>query len=181
MVKNTGFLTTKGGLIRDILYPKPINYSFDADSYKMIALMVAVCVICTGCAIPFMIQNGAPWQYVVECAATLMTTAIPPALPAALSCGVFVAMTQIKRKEIYCTSPNRINLAGQVQTFIFDKTGTLTEDGLSVLGVRPTDSIRVKFQPFTKEPSSLNGYALDTNQALLVEAMAACTAIAQVN
>lgn len=29
-------------------------------------------------------------------------------------------------------------MAGQVSTFVFDKTGTLTEEGLSVLGIRPT-------------------------------------------
>ena len=28
LVKNTGFLTTKGSLIRDILYPKPIKFKF---------------------------------------------------------------------------------------------------------------------------------------------------------
>jgi len=31
-------------------------------------------------------------------------------------------------------------MAGQIQTFVFDKTGTLTEEGLSVLGFRPTQS-----------------------------------------
>ena len=29
-------------------------------------------------------------------------------------------------------------MAGQIQNFVFDKTGTLTEEGLSVLGFRPT-------------------------------------------
>ena len=34
-------------------------------------------------------------------------------------------------------------MAGQITTFVFDKTGTLTEEGLSVLGFRPTQSSEV--------------------------------------
>jgi len=62
---------------------------------------------------------------------------VPPALPAAMSCGIVFAINRLKKQDIFCISPPRINMAGQIATFVFDKTGTLTEEGLSVLGCRP--------------------------------------------
>lgn len=38
-VINTGNITTKGGLIRSILYPPPVDYKFEEDSYKFIMLL----------------------------------------------------------------------------------------------------------------------------------------------
>lgn len=38
-VINTGNITTKGGLIRSILYPPPVDYKFEEDSYKFIILL----------------------------------------------------------------------------------------------------------------------------------------------
>lgn len=68
----------------------------------------------------------------------LFTIAIPPALPIALTIGVVFAVDRLKKKNIACIAPSRVNLAGLVETFCFDKTGTLTEDGLDVKGVRPS-------------------------------------------
>ena len=66
----------------------------------------------------------------------LLTICVPPALPAAVTCGVVFAIRRLKKEKIFCISPNRVNVAGRVTTFVFDKTGTLTEDSLSVMGSR---------------------------------------------
>lgn len=39
VVIRTGFLTTKGGLVRSILFPKPLNIKFYWDSIKFILLL----------------------------------------------------------------------------------------------------------------------------------------------
>lgn len=39
IVINTGNITAKGGLIRSILYPPPVDYKFEEDSYKFIMLL----------------------------------------------------------------------------------------------------------------------------------------------
>lgn len=69
----------------------------------------------------------------------LITIAVPPALPLALSIGLSVSFTRLQTKGIYCINPNRIINAGRVNTLCFDKTGTLTEDGLSLKGVIPVN------------------------------------------
>ena len=60
----------------------------------------------------------------------LVTTIVPPALPAALSVGIVYAQSRLKRSRIFTIQPQRINLAGAVNITLFDKTGTITEDGL---------------------------------------------------
>jgi len=52
--------------------------------------------------------------------------------------GVGFAIARLKFKNIFCINPNRVNIAGRIQTFVFDKTGTLTEDGLTVYGLKAT-------------------------------------------
>ena len=80
-----------------------------------------------------------PVKTLIDRTLDLITVTVPPALPAAMSCGMMFALGRLKRDgNIFCISPPRINMAGQVSTFVFDKTGTLTEEGLSVLGIRPT-------------------------------------------
>lgn len=44
----------------------------------------------------------------------LVTVAVPPALPVALTIGIVYAQQRLKRKKINCISSQRINLSGQV-------------------------------------------------------------------
>jgi cation-transporting ATPase 13A3/4/5 len=74
--------------------------------------------------------------YIIDKSLNLVTITIPPALPAAMTCGTLFAIVRLKKLNIFCISPLRINVAGRIKTFVFDKTGTLTEEGLSVLGFR---------------------------------------------
>lgn len=42
VVINTGNITAKGGLVRSILYPPPVDYKFEQDSYKFIMILGVV-------------------------------------------------------------------------------------------------------------------------------------------
>lgn len=50
--------------------------------------------------------------------------------------GTAFAISRLKKREIYCIEPKRLNPSGRVDVMCFDKTGTLTEDSLDVLGLR---------------------------------------------
>ena len=45
IVINTGNITAKGGLIRSILYPPPVDYKFEQDSYKFIEFLGLIALI----------------------------------------------------------------------------------------------------------------------------------------
>lgn len=44
-VINTGNITAKGELIRSILYPPPVDYKFEQDSYKFIQFLALIACI----------------------------------------------------------------------------------------------------------------------------------------
>ena len=45
LVKNTGFQTAKGGLIRDVLYPKEAKFKFYSDGMKFVAIMGVLAIL----------------------------------------------------------------------------------------------------------------------------------------
>lgn len=45
VVIRTGFSTAKGNLVRSILYPPPVDFKFERDSYKFVQLLAAIASI----------------------------------------------------------------------------------------------------------------------------------------
>ena len=193
LVKNTGFLTSKGSLIRDILYPKEIKFKFYSDGLKFVGIMAILACLANLATVIIQLKENVPTALLIDRFLDLITVSVPPALPAAMSCGIVFALQRLKKKDIFCISPPRINMAGQIHTFVFDKTGTLTEEGLSVLGFRP-NSIQNNgnFANFTTDASTLTPKGTwwsvksantlrSSISTLLMEAMASCTAITYVN
>jgi len=91
-VINTGFLTTKGSLVRDILYPKKIKFQFYDDGMKFVAILACIAVLGFFCIMPVLIINGADPRTFIDRSLNLIVIAVPPALPAAMSCGMVFAI-----------------------------------------------------------------------------------------
>ncbi|TDG39668.1 hypothetical protein AWZ03_013910 [Drosophila navojoa] len=137
---NTGNITAKGGLIRSILYPPPVDYKFEQDSYKFIQFLALIACIGFIYTLVTKILRGTDTVKIVVESLDLITIVVPPALPAAMSVGRFYAQKRLKANNIFCISPRSINVAGSIDCCCFDKTGTLTEDGLDMWGVVPKSS-----------------------------------------
>ncbi|XP_043541035.1 polyamine-transporting ATPase 13A3-like, partial [Chiloscyllium plagiosum] len=97
----------------------------------------------------------------------VITIVVPPALPAAVTVGVVYAQRRLKRRGIYCISPHRINLCGQLDLVCFDKTGTLTENGMDLFGV-----VRAKNKNFIYSNDDLKMQVFNEDEVLA--AMATC-------
>ncbi|KAM4771312.1 putative cation-transporting ATPase 13A4 [Rhinophrynus dorsalis] len=148
VVLRTGFNTTKGDMVRSILYPKPLNFKLHRDvKWFFIFLGVLAIIGIVYAVIIFVQRKVSAWRIIVE-ALVLLTSAICPIIPAALTVGILYAQSRLKKKKIFCISPDRINMCGQINLFCFDKTGTLTEDGLDLMGIIPSGGIR--FQKMLK-------------------------------
>ena len=121
------------------------------------------------------------WMELMIRSLDIVTIAVPPALPAAITTGTIYAQSRLKRQGVFCISPPRINICGKVSVFCFDKvrmrtrggpswppdmwrssfsrvllflqTGTLTEDGLDVWGVM--EGGPAGFSELVPEPSLL--------------------------
>ncbi|KAI2623275.1 hypothetical protein GGR54DRAFT_597429 [Hypoxylon sp. NC1633] len=189
MVVRTSFNTTKGSLVRSMLFPKPSGFKFYRDSFRYISVMG--CVALLGFVVSFInfLRFGLAWHLIVVRALDLITIVVPPALPATLTIGTNFALSRLKGKQIFCISPQRVNVGGKLDVMCFDKTGTLTEEGLDVLGVRLVTRSTNKFGEVVSKASDLvphsnldaeSGDEHDTNRAALF-AMATCHSLRSVD
>ena len=151
MVVRIGFNTTKGALVRSMLFPKPFGFKFYRDSFRYISVMA--CVAAVGFIASFVnfIRLGMAWHFIVIRALDLITIVVPPALPATLTIGTNFALSRLRKRNIFCISPQRVNISGKLDVVCFDKTGTLTEDGLDVLGVRLVQHPEIRFSDLLPE------------------------------
>ncbi|KAI0157479.1 hypothetical protein GGR57DRAFT_511052 [Xylariaceae sp. FL1272] len=189
MVVRTGFNTTKGSLVRSMLFPKPSGFKFYRDSFRYISVMG--CIALLGFVVSFInfIRLGLAWHLIIVRALDLITIVVPPALPATLTIGTNFALSRLKNKQIFCISPQRVNVGGKLDIMCFDKTGTLTEDGLDVLGVRLVSRSTKRFDDVIADASALVPYTsllsgpddkYDVNRAALFT-MATCHSLRSID
>uniref|UniRef100_A0A8C0T9V4 ATPase 13A3 n=1 Tax=Canis lupus familiaris TaxID=9615 RepID=A0A8C0T9V4_CANLF len=142
VVVRTGFSTSKGQLVRSILYPKPTDFKLYRDAYLFLLCLVAVAGIGFIYTIINSILNKVEIGVIIIESLDIITITVPPALPAAMTAGIVYAQRRLKKIGIFCISPQRINICGQLNLVCFDKTGTLTEDGLDLWGIQRVENTR---------------------------------------
>lgn len=146
LVIQTGLATQKGSMMKKILYPAPVRYSFD-DQLGCI-IIVAVVVLQLLSVLPilgFAVENFTAqrtFQIIVRAifeAISLTTIVASPLMLLGLVQAQVRAAERFKKSpsEGVSLMPQRIPMSGEVQVQCLDKTGTITEDGLQVYGMRP--------------------------------------------
>ncbi|KAM4888759.1 putative cation-transporting ATPase 13A5 [Thomomys bottae] len=167
VVLQTGYNTAKGDLVRSILYPRPLNFKLYSDAFKFMVFLAVLGVVAFFYGLGVYMYNEIPPRDTANMALILLTVTVPPVLPAALTIGIVYAQKRLKKQKIFCISPQRINMCGQINLVCFDKTGTLTEDGLDLWGTVPTAD-----NCFQEVHSFASGKALPWGH--LCAAMASC-------
>ncbi|XP_064387649.1 polyamine-transporting ATPase 13A3-like isoform X2 [Halichondria panicea] len=172
VVIRTGFSTSKGGLVRSILFPKPVNLKFYSDAVKFLFVMALIALAGFVYTIAISQVHAYNVKETIFRAVDVFAIVIPPALPAALTVGTVYALSRLRKHNIFCTSPQRVSLCGKIKLVCFDKTGTLTEDNLGMMGVRPTS--HGTFDSLVKDPCTLI-------PGPLLHAMATCHSLSIIN
>ncbi|KAJ7251534.1 Ca-transporting ATPase [Mycena haematopus] len=178
LVVRTGFNTTKGALIRSMLYPKPIGFKFYRDSVRFIGVLAGIAGLGFCFSAVQFVRLGVKWHTIIIRALDLITVVVPPALPATLSIGTSFAIGRLRKSGIYCISPSRVNVGGKVNVCCFDKTGTLTEEGLDILGVRGLDR---NVQRFGELLEDVHDLPLGKEKATFLHALATCHSLKMVD
>ncbi|KAH0589002.1 hypothetical protein H2248_004780 [Termitomyces sp. 'cryptogamus'] len=178
LVARTAFNTTKGALVRSMLYPRPIGFKFYRDSVRFIGILAGIAVLGFCYSAVQFVRLGVAWHVIVIRALDLITIVVPPALPATLSIGTSFAISRLRKFGIYCISPSRVNVAGKVNVCCFDKTGTLTEDGLDILGVR---GLERNIQRFGELVENIHDLPLGSGKATFLYALATCHSLKMVH
>ncbi|KAI1285209.1 Polyamine-transporting ATPase 13A3 [Halotydeus destructor] len=151
VVIRTGFLTSKGELVRSIMFPKPVDFKFNQHIYTFIKYLACLAAIGFIYTVVIKVQRGSSASDILMKGLDLVTTIIPPALPMAMTVGVIYAQTRLKKLNIFCISPRAINISGCINCVCFDKTGTLTEDDLSFTEVVPVNEKGNTFETPVKD------------------------------
>ena len=107
MVLRTGFNTTKGALVRSMLFPKPSGFKFYRDSFRYISVLGGIAGVAFVVSFINFIRLKMPWHLIVIRALDLITIVVPPALPATLTIGTNFAIGRLRKKNIFCISPQR--------------------------------------------------------------------------
>ncbi|KAF5380526.1 hypothetical protein D9615_004513 [Tricholomella constricta] len=178
LVARTGFNTTKGALVRSMLFPRPIGFKFYRDSVRFIGVLAGIAGLGFCFSAVQFVRIGIPWHIIVVRALDLITIVVPPALPATLSIGTSFAISRLRKLGIFCISPSRVNVAGKINVCCFDKTGTLTEDGLDILGVRGLERHMQRFGELLEDVHDL---PLGTGKATFLYALATCHSLKMVD
>lgn len=153
MAVHTGFLTTKGALLRSMMFPRPNGFKFYRDSFRYISVMALIAFFGFAISAVNFRRMGLPSSLIVVRALDLITIVVPPALPATLTIGTNIALGRLRKRGIFCITPSRVNVGGRVDAMCFDKTGTLTEEGLDVLGAHL--SVERRFSPLIRNPKNV--------------------------
>jgi cation-transporting P-type ATPase 13A2 len=184
VVISTGYFTTKGDLVRSILFPKPNRFNFERDASLFIVFMFLIGVLGLSIAIPPLQKAGHNSRDILNACLNLVTTAVPAALPLTMAIGVGYSLKRFKHKHISCISPPCINASGRVSVLCFDKTGTLTQDEMKLgivydssllLEIDKLESCNIQFQKCMASCNSLttlNGTLVgDPQEIAIVKAL----------
>ncbi|KAF9519133.1 hypothetical protein BS47DRAFT_1375107 [Hydnum rufescens UP504] len=164
LVVHTGFNTTKGSLIRSMLFPKPIGFKFYRDSMRFIAFLACVAGVGFLASVVQFVKLGIKFHTILVRALDLVTIVVPPALPATLSIGTTFAINRLRKLGIFCISPNRINIAGRINVIY----------GLDILGVRCLDRSGDLFGELITDVHDLPTVGGTPGKASFLHALATC-------
>ncbi|KAJ3197057.1 hypothetical protein HK101_006240 [Irineochytrium annulatum] len=138
IVTSTGAMTTKGRLVKDILYPSSVSFVFTEHLKVVFPMLILWGIVMLALSIGMIGTQGVDsWFYGMF----TISQVLSPLLPAVLVIGQSVASERLAKKGIMCVDLDRITLSGKVKVFCFDKTGTLTKEGLNFLGVQSVNRV----------------------------------------
>jgi cation-transporting P-type ATPase 13A2 len=115
VVLRTGYSTTKGELIRAILHPKPVDFRFHNETYKYIGALALLALVGMIFSIIMKVLKQNPIEDILKRSLDIITIAVPPALPGALTAGLIYAQNRLRKQKIYCISPRTINICGTLE------------------------------------------------------------------
>lgn len=129
----TGSSTTKGQLLTDILSYQRHKFLFDDEISVVLLILFFQAVFYITLVFQWLEDQ---FVYAFFYAAFIVAAIIPPLLPTVFVVSVGISSNRLREKNITCTNPEGILVAGKVNVCCFDKTGTITEQRMDYVGVK---------------------------------------------
>ncbi|KAF4650416.1 hypothetical protein FOL47_001171, partial [Perkinsus chesapeaki] len=136
VVTAVGCSTTKGQLIRMVMFPQPVRFKYHDQLPIVYAIMFGYAMII--CFLYLGLTNMGNWIVTLLQIFLVLLQALNPMLPVSTVMGQTVAAKRLRNHhKIFCLQPERIPVAGKISVMVFDKTGTITKDGMELSGILP--------------------------------------------
>lgn len=137
LIMKTGSFTGKGELLSEVLSYERHKHKFDDDVKLVLFILLMEMIVLVSLVFLFLNDDWVfSWFYGIYVVATVL----PPLLPTCFVVSVGISADRLQKKNIACSNPEGILIAGKVNIAFFDKTGTLTKQGLDFLSVNATKS-----------------------------------------
>merc|ERR1719210_1871431 len=147
---SVGALTTRGQLVRMVLFPTSVRFKYNDQLPKVYGLLSIYMVILS---LIYMspLMDLKSWIATYLMVLNTIAMCLSPMLPVSMVMGQSVAAARLdKEHKISCLQPGRIPIAGKISPMVFDKTGTITKEGMDFDSVLPVEENRfghaVKFE-----------------------------------
>uniref|UniRef100_A0A0G4GAY7 P-type ATPase A domain-containing protein n=1 Tax=Chromera velia CCMP2878 TaxID=1169474 RepID=A0A0G4GAY7_9ALVE len=138
LVVRTGAATSRGKLIRNVLFPSTLRFKYD-EQLPIVFVIMALYTVAV------FLLNFYSWglqEVVFFYGVSSISQCMPIWVPVILAIGHNIAASRLRKaNSVYCLDPARIPVCGKVRVMCFDKTGTLTKDGIDFIGARPAFSL----------------------------------------
>jgi len=144
MVTRTGYMSSKGQLVKVILYNKSREYVYQTQ-----AIIAWACLL--GCGTVMFFYSLYTWGVFNDGVEDInqvlygfesLTCTVSPLLPLIFNIVMIYSAKNLEALRIHTINPSNIPICGKVKTMCFDKTGTLTKSDLDVIGVVPVHLLR---------------------------------------
>lgn len=131
-----GFETKQGKLMRVILFSQDRVSVEQPEVYAYLLILLVFALAASYYVLTESLKDPDRSRYKIMLRCILIiTNVVPPELPMQLSISVNYSIIQLIQKQIFCTEPYRIPMAGKINICCFDKTGTLTQNDLVIKGI----------------------------------------------
>ena len=132
-----GFMTTKGELVRAILFPPPLDLPFYDDFLKSVRVFLALGMIGMTYSLYMWISLGGTFRECLLNSLDIFTFVVNPMLPPALTANNAFAQKRLEKRGIYCLHTKHINLCGGIDVVAFDKVSTPVLFLVLLVSLRP--------------------------------------------
>jgi cation-transporting ATPase 13A3/4/5 len=131
-----GALTTRGQLVRMVLFPTSVRFKYIDQLPTVYALLFVYMLILVFIYVCYVDVGG--WVATYLLVVNTCAMCLNPMLPVSMIMGQAASAGRLKRElKINCLQPGRIAVAGKISNMVFDKTGTITKEGMDFSGVVP--------------------------------------------
>lgn len=172
MVVSIGGRTTKGQLVRMVLFPALVKFKYYQQLPIVYTLMTIWALACTTASF---IYQASGFANACFTGLSFLSQSLNPMMAVSFTLGQSCSATRLREAAVACLNISRIPIAGKIGTMVFDKTGTITHGGMDLMGVRPAVDGGGTWSDEVAA-SNLNEALQQKNQGLL-RALASCHSV----